>query len=45
LLEALIARVGSVGILESQPHRECEAAYVREVGYDRLLVKVVANQG
>jgi cytochrome P450 len=45
LLEALIARVGSVEILESQPHRECEAAYVREVGYDRLLVKVVANQG
>jgi len=42
LLEALIARVGSVEILESQPHRECEAAYVREVGYDRLLVKVVS---
>lgn len=40
LLETMAARIEAVEVLESQPHRECEAAYEREVGYDRLLVRL-----
>lgn len=40
LLETMALRIEAVKILESQRHRECEAAYEREVGYDQLLVRL-----
>jgi hypothetical protein len=36
----MVLRIEAVEILEAQRHRESEAAYEREVGYDRLLVRL-----
>ena len=45
LLEELADRVGAVELLEAEPHVETTPEYRREVGYDRLRVRLAGRVG